>query len=144
MPSRKGNRRRITAIALAVSLTLSSLHSAWSAPTSTYPPLFGTSEIRSTNTSLFRKWIKMLERHFTEEQAGDVPCSDAAARGGNVSAQNAICKIWKWRTFIDFETDHPRRAQLDEVNAHLNQHRYILDIVNYGLKTIGQRRASSR
>ncbi len=132
-PFRKIHRHRLAASALGIILALSPLHVALSA-SSVYPQLFGTSEVRSVNTGMFPKWISMLERHFAEERHGDIACAAAAERATNAAAHNAICAIWQWRTFIDSENGHPLRAQLEEVNAHLNRHRYILDIVNYGVQ----------
>lgn len=133
-PIQKIFRRPLVAGALGIILVLTPLHGAWSASTSAFPRLFGTNAVRSANTGMFPKWMGMLERHFAEERHGDVRCRAADERAASAAAHYASCAIWEWRSFIDSENGHPVRVQLEEVNAHLNRHRYILDIVNYGVQ----------
>lgn len=90
----------------------------------TYPRLFGTHETFSADTHLFTHWMGMLERNFDEEKRGDVPCVQGASR--------AACAVQEWLAFIDQERGRDPMTQLKEVNAHLNLHRYVLDIINYG------------
>lgn len=90
-----------------------------------YPNLFGTTELRSSDEREFTHWISMLERQVSELAEGDAPCTPAAAR--------AACAVWEWLNFIAAERGREPMAQIQEVNAHLNLHRYILDIVNYGI-----------
>jgi predicted transglutaminase-like cysteine proteinase len=88
------------------------------------PRLFGTTEIRSTNLKPFPKWTDMLARHLAEQKRGDTPCSPTPFER---------CGVRRWLEFIESEREKPRAEQLEAVNRHLNLHRYVLDIVNYGI-----------
>lgn len=90
-----------------------------------YPALFRTSEVRSSDEHEFTHWIAMLDRQVSEDANGDAPCTPAGPR--------AACAVREWLDFIAAERGHEPMAQLAEVNAHLNRHRYILDVVNYGI-----------
>jgi hypothetical protein len=65
----------------------------------------------------------LLERHISEERRGDLPCGEGASR--------AACAVQRWLAFIEEERGHAPMQQLEEVNAHLNSQRYVLDIMNY-------------
>jgi predicted transglutaminase-like cysteine proteinase len=84
-----------------------------------YPPIFGTREMESSQLQKFPKWISMLQRNLSEENAGDAACMGGAPR--------AACVIVGWKSFIGSEQGHPVRAELDEVNAFINLHVYRLD-----------------
>src|SRR5438552_11908956 len=90
-----------------------------------YPKLFGTNEIRSANLKPFPKWTDMLARHLAEEQRGDPPCTVTPFER---------CPIQRWKEFLETQQGKDRREQVDAVNRHLNLHRYVLDIVNYGVE----------
>jgi predicted transglutaminase-like cysteine proteinase len=90
-----------------------------------YPKLFNTNETRSTNLKPFPKWTEMLMRHLAEERKGDAPCTTTPFER---------CPIQKWKEFLDSQQGKPPREQVDAVNRQLNLHRYVLDIVNYGVE----------
>jgi predicted transglutaminase-like cysteine proteinase len=109
---------------LALALMLSQTPGTVASVRSTYPAIFGTREVFSADSHLFTHWIDMLNRHFAEEARGDASCNAAASR--------AVCAIREWLEFIESERGRDPMVQLEEVNAHLNLHRYVRDIVNYG------------
>jgi predicted transglutaminase-like cysteine proteinase len=117
--------RRGHAIVTAALLALSSPGTAHGSAGRSYPALFGTNEVRSADEHEFTHWISMLDRQVSEDAKGDLPCTPAVSR--------AACAVREWLDFIAAERGHEPMAQLAEVNAHLNLHRYILDIVNYGI-----------
>jgi predicted transglutaminase-like cysteine proteinase len=86
--------------------------------------LFNTSEVRSSSLRPFPKWTDMLARHLAEEKRGDAPCTPTPFER---------CGIRKWLDFIATLRGKPPREQLEAVNRELNLHRYVLDIVNYGV-----------
>jgi predicted transglutaminase-like cysteine proteinase len=86
------------------------------------PPLFGTSEMQSSNIKPFPKWTDMLSRHRAEEQRGDSPCAPT---------RFIRCSIADWLSFLDGERGKEPRAQLSDVNAFINLHPYVLDKINY-------------
>ena len=116
-------RQKTACLVVAALCSAAGAVPAW--PARSYPNLFGTSEVRSSDEHEFTHWISMLDRNVSEEAAGDTPCTPVATR--------AACAVREWLDFIAAEQGHERMAQLREVNAHLNLHRYILDIVNYGI-----------
>jgi predicted transglutaminase-like cysteine proteinase len=84
-----------------------------------YPPIFDTRETASSTIQKFPKWMSMLQRNFDEEKAGDASCADAEPR--------PACMIVAWKAFIAREQGHSQAAELDDVNAFINQHVYRLD-----------------
>jgi predicted transglutaminase-like cysteine proteinase len=116
-------KTRAWAAAVAALWGMAGAAPGWAARS--YPSLFGTSEVRSTDEHEFTHWIAMLDRQVSEEAQGDAPCTPAGPR--------PACAIREWLDFIAAEQGRDTMAQLREVNTHLNLHRYVLDIVNYGI-----------
>ncbi|HEX2116272.1 MAG TPA: transglutaminase-like cysteine peptidase [Alphaproteobacteria bacterium] len=89
-----------------------------------YPPLFGSREVRSANLGPFQKWTGMVERQAEERGLYDGPCT---ARRFN------RCHLVEWRQLLrDIAALEPL-AQLEAVNSFMNRAPYITDPVNYGV-----------
>jgi predicted transglutaminase-like cysteine proteinase len=90
----------------------------------TYPPLFGSREVRSANLGPFQKWTWMVARQAEEHDLYDGPCT---ARRFN------RCHLVEWRQLLrDIAALEPL-AQLEAVNSFMNRAPYITDPVNYGV-----------
>lgn len=81
------------------------------------PSVFGASETFSNNLGNFPKWRGVVDR-FNEEMA-------ACAAGE--------CDKATWKKFVDSLTTYDVGTQAKTVHKRLNDKRYILDIVNWGL-----------
>jgi predicted transglutaminase-like cysteine proteinase len=88
---------------------------AQSAAARSYPKLFGTFEIASTNMKKFPKWNDMLRRWKN-----------------GASCENATCTTKGWQKLIDSLQGQDLATQLKVVNREMNLHPYILDINNWG------------
>jgi predicted transglutaminase-like cysteine proteinase len=103
-----------------VAMTLAALTGTARAAT---PPLFGTAEIRNDNLAPMTHWTGMIERmRSTPEPFAEV-CEAPDER---------LCHLKDWNGFLDGVKGLDPRAQLDKVNAYMNQFRYIDDITNWG------------
>jgi len=118
----RGRRRLHRLLSLAAALLATA--GAAAAATDPRPKLFGTNEFRSTNLKPFPKWTEMLTRHLEEERRGDTPCTPGLFNR---------CPVQRWLQFVEAQRGKPRPEQLDAVNRELNLHRYVLDIVNWGI-----------
>lgn len=88
----------------------------------TFPPLFGTHEVRSFNLAPFPKWTGLLERYFSENQVPGGPCDEKKFNK---------CHLRQWEAFLaSVRTADPMR-QLDQVNRFMNRAPYITDPRNY-------------
>ena len=94
-------------------------------PARAEPSLFGTLSIESRNLRPFPKWTDMLKRHI--EERGKEPGSCEETRFNR-------CHHQRWAAFVDSLKGLELDAQLDRVNGEMNRYRYILDIVNWGVK----------
>jgi predicted transglutaminase-like cysteine proteinase len=86
-------------------------------------PLFGTAEIRNDSLAPMTHWTGMIERMRTTPE----PFADACE-----APDEQLCHLKQWNGFLDGIKGLDRRAQLDKVNAYMNQFRYIEDITNWG------------
>ena len=86
--------------------------------------LFGSTEVRGASLNVLPKWTGVLERYFDERKLADAPCA--------ASAFNR-CHLAEWAKFIDSVRSLDRARQVAEVNRYMNQKRYVLDPVNYGV-----------
>jgi predicted transglutaminase-like cysteine proteinase len=86
--------------------------------------LFGSTEVRSTSLNVLPKWTGVLSRYFDEKKLADAPCT--------ASAFNR-CHLREWGRFIDSIRGLDARRQVAEVNRYMNQKRYVIDPVNYGV-----------
>jgi predicted transglutaminase-like cysteine proteinase len=82
-----------------------------------YPELFGSREVYSSSLKLFPKWRGTLAR-FEDELK---------------SCGRDACQTKSWAGFIDSLHGLDRMAQLQAVQAEMNQKRYIIDPVNWNL-----------
>lgn len=90
----------------------------------TYPPLFGTGEVRSERMSVFPKWQGALARYFDERRLVDAPCTEGVFNR---------CHLRDWARFLDRLQGLAPRRQIAEVNRYMNRKRYIIDPRNYGV-----------
>jgi predicted transglutaminase-like cysteine proteinase len=88
-------------------------------------PLFGTTAVESRNLQPFPKWTDMLRRHIEEQ--GREPGSCEETRFNR-------CHHQRWTALVESLKGLPLDEQLDRVNVEMNRHRYILDMVNWGVK----------
>ncbi len=89
-----------------------------------YPPLFGSSEARSSRMALFPKWQGTLSRYFDERRLADAPC---------VASAFNRCHLKAWTRFLESLKDRDPLIQIAEVNRYVNRKRYIVDPRNYGV-----------
>src|SRR4051794_12073080 len=118
-------KRAVSRALLLLGVVLLTVAGPDGAAAQTPPKLFGTTETPSANLKPFTKWTGMLARHLAEERRGDTACIETLPTG---------CPIRRWLEFVETQRDKPRAEQLEAVNRHLNLHRYVLDIVNYGVE----------
>lgn len=85
------------------------------APVNYYPPIFGSSERRSTNLSPFTKWTGMFDSF-----------NRAIANG------NAGYQIQNWRASLAPFKGMPLKAMASRVNEIVNSQPYIVDDRNWG------------
>ncbi|HUK58655.1 MAG TPA: transglutaminase-like cysteine peptidase [Stellaceae bacterium] len=105
-----------------VTLALAMLTSAAPARAAS-PPLFGTAEIRNDNLAPMTHWTGMIERMRRTPE----PFADVCEAPGD-----QLCHLKQWNGFLDGVKGLDPRAQLDKVNAYMNQFGYIDDITNWG------------
>lgn len=89
------------------------------------PSYFGTKEIRREGLKPFTKWTRVLDRHPEDERAVPRACAQNPGKP---------CPWNQWRQFIDQARDMPPLQRLDAVNRFMNRHRYVTDIVNWGVE----------
>ncbi len=89
-----------------------------------YPPIFGSTEVRSTNLQPFRKWTGMLERYFDDVELKEGSCKEDFFNR---------CYLEDWKKFLDGQQGADAIAQLDQVNRYMNRAPYITDPRNYNL-----------
>ena len=77
---------------------------------------------QSSGIETFGQWMRVLERHLTE----DVPKGDCRATTYN------RCHLRAWQAFLESQRGESRRKQLEAVNRFANRLPYVLDIDNYG------------
>jgi predicted transglutaminase-like cysteine proteinase len=86
--------------------------------------LFGSHETRYNTFDLFPKWVSVLSRHKNDLQMANLPCK---------SSMQTSCIFLQWRVFLNTIKNKPPLEQLDAVNRKTNKHKYITDIVNWGI-----------
>jgi predicted transglutaminase-like cysteine proteinase len=79
--------------------------------------LFGSTEVHSSNLKMFPKWRGTLQR-FEEELK---------------SCGTGQCKKKQWQVLIDGLRGKDPMTQLREINAEMNDKRYVTDPVNWNL-----------
>ena len=88
-----------------------------------YPALFNTREVRSTNLEPFSKWRGAMARNLEEARVPD-DCEPGVF---------TRCDAQEWHRFLDDIAGRQRRDQLDAVNHEMNRRSYILDPRNWGV-----------
>ena len=78
-----------------------------------YPPLFGTTEVKSTNISAFTKWTSAMDRFDAEMKNSASPA------------------VKNWKSHLDGLKGLSQREQIEGVNNYINSVRYIEDSQNY-------------
>ncbi len=90
------------------------------------PSFFNTVELESSDLRAFKKWRSAIERYFREAKQG-------SKRQLNCNTQRLnICDYGDWAKFIQSLKGKGRWAQLQAVNARMNQAQYISDKTNWG------------
>lgn len=84
--------------------------------------LFGSNETYSANLNIFPKWTKVVAQHGADPAAIGQQC------------QAAGCSKQKWDRFIADTSKLSRTEQVAAVNRFHNQHPYIEDIINWGVR----------
>lgn len=87
--------------------------------------LFGTSEIKSSKITKFKKWSKVVNRYGKEKPGEMKACRPSPTEK---------CVLARWRIFLKQIAKDPPRTQINKVNAYHNRWRYLLDPVNYKTK----------
>ena len=90
-----------------------------------YPALFGTSEVRSSNMKAFPKWTGLLDRYFGEIDVPEGDCDDTAFNR---------CHLKYWGRFVDNLQGASAMAQLKSIHRYMNETPYIIDPRNWNLK----------
>jgi len=91
---------------------------------SVHTGLFGSTEVRATSLNVLPKWTGVLARYFDEEKLVDAPCTATVFNR---------CHLAEWGRFLDSIRGLDRLRQMAEVNRYMNQKRYVIDPVNYGI-----------
>lgn len=122
-PDRRLSRRGL-ALGLAGTITCAvvGFSSSSFATNRTFPPLFGTREVKSANLAPFPKWTGLLKRYFAQDQ---VPGGACDAKKFN------DCHLGQWEAFLDSMRSGDAMSQLDQINRFMNRAPYITDPRNY-------------
>jgi len=86
--------------------------------------LFGYKENERKNLKMFPQWLSVLERNIKQN----------APKGMCETNKLDQCHVKNWMRFLESIRHLPKTRQINEVNNYANQHDYILDIENYGVK----------
>jgi len=86
---------------------------------------FNTHEVERNNLTPFPKWTGMLERHLRETRTIPGSCKPTPI---------TRCRWEDWMHFLDSIRSRDFSAQMDAVNRYMNQHKYVLDIVNWAVE----------
>jgi len=92
-------------------------------PVTNATSLFGYKAEKRNNLQMFPKWISVLERDLGK----NVPRSHCVERSLDQ------CQIEKWLSYLDGLRKLEMKQQIERVNAYANKHKYVLDIMNYGV-----------
>ena len=91
-----------------------------------FPPLFGSSEVRSSNIGLFRKWTGAFDRAAAVALGTRAPCMPVSP-GRCIGGAD-------WGRFLVSLTGESREVQLEAVNRYVNMAPYLPDLLNYGAR----------
>lgn len=90
-------------------------------------PLFGEKAKKSENIKIFPKWVKALDK--TNKDFASFKSSNCEKNSKKLS-----CNYSKWQNFLSSIKDKSKKDQLNEVNEFANKHKYIIDMVNWGVE----------
>jgi predicted transglutaminase-like cysteine proteinase len=76
-------------------------------------PLFGTTEVKSTNISAFTKWTSAMARFDDQMKKGSSPA------------------VQKWKSHLSSLQHLSQNEKIEQVNSYINSVRYIEDSQNY-------------
>lgn len=85
---------------------------------------FHSIEVRRDNLGPFTKWTGMLQR-FEEEKIIVRNCKPT---------QTQECAYDNWETLLKKLGRMPKRKQIETVNTYMNETRYIVDPINWGIE----------
>lgn len=86
--------------------------------------LFGSHETRYETFTLFPKWVSVLTRHKDDIIEANLPCE---------ASMQTSCIFLQWHAFLNTLKNKSVMQQLNIVNRNMNKHKYITDIVNWGI-----------
>lgn len=86
--------------------------------------LFGSQEIRANDLSPFPKWTGVLERYVSER-----PLESSECNGREFNR----CHLQEWKEFLSGLYGLDKRKQVDAVQHYVNNVKYVLDPVNWGM-----------
>lgn len=87
---------------------------------------FNTVELQSSDLRAFKKWRSAIGRYFQEAKKGGKKTVKCNAQRLN------ICDYGDWAKFIEGLKGKGRFAQMQAVNARMNEAKYISDKTNWG------------
>lgn len=115
-------RAKIALFWVLTALTLTAVPNAMAGQA---PGLFGTREVRNGNLRPFPKWTGMLSRYF----------ADAGVKPGSCAEKTFNkCHADAWQELIDRLQGKDPTTQMNAVNTFMNQRRYIVDPLNWGVR----------
>ena len=88
----------------------------------TKPSIFNSQEVQSSSLEKFQKWNEALARYAKEEPNELQKCAPTP---------QDPCHIARWRIFLRQIAQLPKKDQLVQVNAYLNQWAYNIDPAIY-------------
>ncbi|HWE73421.1 MAG TPA: transglutaminase-like cysteine peptidase [Stellaceae bacterium] len=87
-----------------------------------YAPLFGSNEVYSSSTHLFKQWTDMLTRADAESRDAQHVCS---------SRNDTACVPAEWQSLIDKMRGLDLRRQVEIANDAMNRHPYVTTMQNW-------------
>ncbi|HEX9769845.1 MAG TPA: transglutaminase-like cysteine peptidase [Kiloniellales bacterium] len=119
------DRRRVVAAAAATAVAAwPPLRAVEAAATEARASIFNTTETRHEGLAPFPKWTGTLEKYFDERKDRPGSCADISFNR---------CHYAEWYGVLDVLRDRDVDTQLKRVNQFMNEHRYIVDPINWGV-----------
>lgn len=89
------------------------------------PGLWGTVAVEKDSLAPFPKWTEALARFKEEAKKNSGECK--------VTAEEK-CEFKTWVAFLNKVKNEPTAVKLEQVNAFMNQAKYIVDPINWSVK----------
>lgn len=86
--------------------------------------IFGAVETYHPGLTPFPKWTGAMERYFRTKAKDRGPCH---------ATMFNRCLYRAWMKLLDELKNRPPEYQLGKINYYMNRHRYITDIINWGV-----------